>query len=499
MGRLTFCLLGVATPSDLLRDPRTTAFNIGRRIDLNDFTAQEAAPLARGLGRDDRLAAQLMDRILYWTGGQPYLTQRLCQTVRENLTVLGPAGVDRVCEQLFLGRDARDQDTNIKVVERQMLQRGTDIAGVLSLYQRVRRWQIIRASANLGVSMNDRKATIGRLAPRGSRTTRIAPSRIFCGSQASLGWSRAICGSATESTTASLTTTGSGRTCPSRRSAGGARRSLRGAAVAASIAVPVILLIGLTLQAYRNSRLATANEDAAEGIVFQTHKMLLSLRANKRVAREPIVIAGVRPDWVREALTTTLQKKSDPLFQQLLTITLASYETLSSSQKQTTMYHRVMAAIEHDLGDIAHDLEKFPESEQFYRRAVNDQREACELARKNYSLVYRTFQGGKNRIRLYQLNLNEYYASLIGSSLAAGRGEEAEKAAHVRRAQCAGEPGPPLRIRPCPGSDRAGRRPRGHPPAPARAGRASAAGWPRDPSPGTGGHRGLYGNLGVKE
>ena len=150
MGRLTFCLLGVATPSDLLRDPRTTAFNIGRRIDLYDFTAEEAAPLAQGLGRDDRLAAQLMDRILYWTGGQPYLTQRLCQTVAKNPTVRGPSGVDRVCEQLFLGRDARDQETNIKEVERQMLQRGTDIAGVLSLYQRVRRWQIVRVSANLG-------------------------------------------------------------------------------------------------------------------------------------------------------------------------------------------------------------------------------------------------------------------------------------------------------------------------------------------------------------
>jgi AAA-like domain len=47
--RLTFCLLGVATPSDLIQDTRTTPFNIGRRIDLTDFTAAEAAPLACGL------------------------------------------------------------------------------------------------------------------------------------------------------------------------------------------------------------------------------------------------------------------------------------------------------------------------------------------------------------------------------------------------------------------------------------------------------------------
>jgi AAA-like domain len=52
--RLTFCLLGMATPAELIRDPRTTPFNIGRRIALSDFSAVEAAPLARGLGRECR-------------------------------------------------------------------------------------------------------------------------------------------------------------------------------------------------------------------------------------------------------------------------------------------------------------------------------------------------------------------------------------------------------------------------------------------------------------
>ena len=50
MNRLTFCLLGVANPSDLIRDTRTTPFNVGRRIELNDFTEQEALALAEGLG-----------------------------------------------------------------------------------------------------------------------------------------------------------------------------------------------------------------------------------------------------------------------------------------------------------------------------------------------------------------------------------------------------------------------------------------------------------------
>jgi hypothetical protein len=48
--RLSFVLIGVATPADLIRDTKRTPFNIGQRVDLTDFTAEEALPLAAGLG-----------------------------------------------------------------------------------------------------------------------------------------------------------------------------------------------------------------------------------------------------------------------------------------------------------------------------------------------------------------------------------------------------------------------------------------------------------------
>ncbi len=87
--QLTFCLLGVASPSDLIRDTRMTPFNIGRRIQLTDFSEEEARILAVGLevgdartpGRPAKEARALLKRILHWTGGHPYLTQRLCQAV----------------------------------------------------------------------------------------------------------------------------------------------------------------------------------------------------------------------------------------------------------------------------------------------------------------------------------------------------------------------------------------------------------------------------------
>src|SRR5262250_1664741 len=94
--RLTFCLLGVAAPSDLIRDTRTTPFNIGQRIELHDFTAAEAAPLAIGLPRSSEIGARLLSRIFYWTNGHPYLTQRLCQAAAEETQVSTPAEVDRL-------------------------------------------------------------------------------------------------------------------------------------------------------------------------------------------------------------------------------------------------------------------------------------------------------------------------------------------------------------------------------------------------------------------
>jgi WD40 repeat protein len=136
--RLTFCLLGVATPSDLIRDTRTTPFNIGRRIELSDFAPAEAAGLTAGLGRAPALATTLLERILYWTNGHPYLTQRLCQAIAEDPGLGGPRAVDRLCEDLFLSHRARERDDNLLFVRERILRSEAGRADLLTLYEQVR-------------------------------------------------------------------------------------------------------------------------------------------------------------------------------------------------------------------------------------------------------------------------------------------------------------------------------------------------------------------------
>ncbi|MEH2460910.1 MAG: AAA-like domain-containing protein [Nostoc sp.] len=81
--RLTFALIGVSTPSDLIQDKRRTPFNIGQAIDLTGFQLAEAEPLARGLAAVGN-AQELMQALLDWTGGQPFLTQKVCKLVVGN-------------------------------------------------------------------------------------------------------------------------------------------------------------------------------------------------------------------------------------------------------------------------------------------------------------------------------------------------------------------------------------------------------------------------------
>lgn len=147
--RLTFCLLGVATPAELMRDPRTTPFNIGRRIELCDFTPEQAQQLAQWLAPDQPsgFAQSLLQRILYWTHGHPYLTQRLCRAVAQELenqhrttsaSLPSPETlVDAACDRLFLSPRARESDDNLLYVRERLCRTDSDLASLLELYEEI--------------------------------------------------------------------------------------------------------------------------------------------------------------------------------------------------------------------------------------------------------------------------------------------------------------------------------------------------------------------------
>lgn len=80
--RLTFALLGVAAPKDLIRNKIQSPFETGRSIRLEGFTLKEASGLTLGLSNVVN-PQQTLAEILDWTGGQPFLTQKICKLVAE--------------------------------------------------------------------------------------------------------------------------------------------------------------------------------------------------------------------------------------------------------------------------------------------------------------------------------------------------------------------------------------------------------------------------------
>ena len=138
--RLTFCLLGAAVPSDLIRDARTTPFNIGERIYLKDFTRDEAAVLAKGLGKGRE---RLLDRIFFWTNGHPFLTQSLCTAVEHDASIRTDEGVDALVKRDLLEPKARETNINLADVSNRVLNGyadGDDVekfrADILSAYSK---------------------------------------------------------------------------------------------------------------------------------------------------------------------------------------------------------------------------------------------------------------------------------------------------------------------------------------------------------------------------
>ncbi|MFL6332631.1 MAG: AAA-like domain-containing protein [Pyrinomonadaceae bacterium] len=137
--RLSFVLIGVATPSDLISDPKRTPFNIGQRVDLTDFTNEEALPLARGLGLPPAEARDVLGWALAWTGGHPFLTQQLCAAIEgRGKSGWTRADVDAVVAEHFLGEDFA-KNSNLLFVRDMLTKRAPDRESVLNTYDAVLR------------------------------------------------------------------------------------------------------------------------------------------------------------------------------------------------------------------------------------------------------------------------------------------------------------------------------------------------------------------------
>ncbi|NET57682.1 MAG: hypothetical protein F6K47_16435 [Symploca sp. SIO2E6] len=141
--RLTFALLGVAAPSSLIGDKtKTLPFNVGRAVQLQGFQLHEVKPLAEGLPEEVSNPTAVLKEILSWTGGQPFLTQKLCKLiVTSELSI--PAGKEAesveklVRSQIIKNWESQDQPEHLRTIRDRLLSNEQRTGRWLGLYQQI--------------------------------------------------------------------------------------------------------------------------------------------------------------------------------------------------------------------------------------------------------------------------------------------------------------------------------------------------------------------------
>lgn len=142
---LTFVLLGVTTPYDLLKDkPETssTPFNIGKAINLCGFTFAEAQPLADGLVDVCQSPDRVLEEVLSWTAGKPFLTQKICQLITKSGVFInsGSEAIEVktiVQEKVITNWESQDFPEHLKTIRDRLLFPDNNINRRLGIYQSI--------------------------------------------------------------------------------------------------------------------------------------------------------------------------------------------------------------------------------------------------------------------------------------------------------------------------------------------------------------------------
>jgi AAA-like domain/GUN4-like len=155
--RLTFAFLGVASPYDLIRDKLNTTFNVGSQIELTGFRYEEAHPLLIGLQSEqcqtDHPEA-LLKAILEQTGGQPFLTQKLCQLVLESdrdfsLNCLETSLAQLVQTEIIQNWERQDNPQHLRTIRDRILRNEQYRDPMLELYQEILQRSSIQADGSV--------------------------------------------------------------------------------------------------------------------------------------------------------------------------------------------------------------------------------------------------------------------------------------------------------------------------------------------------------------
>lgn len=126
LARLTFVFAGLQQPNARAEVSAKSPFNLGERVEILDFTLEEAFQFLQLFNVDERYGRAVIEAIHGWTSGHPYLTQKLCSAVESRLAEKRPPHelVDDVVHETLMG-SAADRDSNLLYVREMLTRRAT--------------------------------------------------------------------------------------------------------------------------------------------------------------------------------------------------------------------------------------------------------------------------------------------------------------------------------------------------------------------------------------
>lgn len=183
--RLSFCLMGVCTPGELIRDERRTPFNVARNIALSDFSWPELRDGFLPVLAAEPQVEDLLARVYHFTNGHPYQSHRLVRDLVERTSSLGamplgPSAVDAVVREQFLGSLGREQENFLEVERRLCLGSAHRVRQRVALYRAIRSGQRVpvRGRDSLQLDLNLTGLVRSERQPNGEACL-VVRNRIF--------------------------------------------------------------------------------------------------------------------------------------------------------------------------------------------------------------------------------------------------------------------------------------------------------------------------------
>ncbi len=158
--RLTFVLMGECDCTGLVAESELSPFSVTQQVPLGDFSRSDLDIFSTELNLDAELATAALDRIDYWTRGQPYLSQKIARNIaRDGAGEDVEAQVDRIATRQIAGRAALHSEPHMSHIHRAIVDDDKRKEPLLNLYGKIRKG--VEVAADLGSPLQRRLIAIG--------------------------------------------------------------------------------------------------------------------------------------------------------------------------------------------------------------------------------------------------------------------------------------------------------------------------------------------------